>query len=65
MQVSGMFKKSKMLINIIYRVVIYVVYQKEKVNYMSNKNALAFMNLDEGLEVDWAHTTFKLCHVAY
>lgn len=54
-----------MLINIIYLVVIYVVYQKEKVNDMSNKNALAFMNLDEGLEVDWAHIMFKLCHVAY
>jgi hypothetical protein len=31
-----------------------MIYQREKVNYMSNKNALTFMNVEEGIEVDWA-----------
>jgi hypothetical protein len=31
-----------------------MIYQREKVNYMSNKNALIFMKVEEGIEVDWA-----------
>jgi hypothetical protein len=31
-----------------------VIYQREKVNYMSNKNALTFMKIEEEIEVDWA-----------
>jgi hypothetical protein len=33
---------------------IYVIYQREKVNYMNNKNALTFMKVKEGIKVDWA-----------
>jgi hypothetical protein len=43
-----------MLINIRYPTVISMVYQREKVNYMNNMNALRFMKVEEGLEVDWA-----------
>jgi hypothetical protein len=39
--------------NIKYSTMIYVVYQKEKVNYMSNKNAFTFMKVEERIEVDW------------
>jgi len=47
-------KNCKMLINIRYPTVISMVYQREKVNYMNNMNALTFMKVEEGLEVDWA-----------
>jgi hypothetical protein len=47
-------KKCKMPINITYPTIIYVVYQRAKVNYMNNRNALTFMKVEEGLEVDWA-----------
>jgi hypothetical protein len=43
-----------MLINIRYPTLISIVYQKEKVNYMNNKNALTLMKVEEGIEVDWA-----------
>jgi hypothetical protein len=33
---------------------IYVIYQREMVNYMNNKNALTFMKVNEGIKVDWA-----------
>jgi hypothetical protein len=42
-------------------IVIYAVYQREKVKYMSNMNALTFMKVEEGIEVDWAH----LCSIIY
>jgi hypothetical protein len=41
-----------MPINIRYPIIMYVVYQSEKVNYMSNKSALTFMKVEDGLEVD-------------
>jgi hypothetical protein len=47
-------KKCKMLINIKYPTVIFVVCQRKKVNYMNNKNALTLMKVEEGIEVDWA-----------
>ncbi len=31
---------------------ISLVYQREKMNYMSNMNALTFMKVEEGIEVD-------------
>jgi hypothetical protein len=31
-----------------------MIYQREKVNYTSNKNALTFMKTEEETEVDWA-----------
>jgi hypothetical protein len=44
-------KNYNMLINIR---VISIVNQREKVNYMNNKNASKFTKVEEGLEVDWA-----------
>jgi hypothetical protein len=39
-----------------------VIYQREKVNYMTNKNALTFMKAEEGIEVNWAQIMFNnLC----
>jgi hypothetical protein len=47
-------KRSKMTFNIRYPTMIFMVYLKEKVNYMSNRNAFTFMKVEEGIEVDWA-----------
>jgi hypothetical protein len=47
-------KKFKVPFNIRYPTMIFVVYYKEKVNYMSNNNAFTFMKVEEGIEVDWA-----------
>jgi hypothetical protein len=44
----------KMPISIRYLVIIYVVYQREEVNYISNMIALTFMKVEEGPKVDWA-----------
>jgi hypothetical protein len=44
-------KKCKLPINVKYHVIIFVIYQREKVNYLSNKNALTFMKVEEGIEV--------------
>jgi hypothetical protein len=44
------FKKRKMSYNIKYPIVIFAGYQKEKVNYMNNRNALTFMKVEEGIE---------------
>ncbi len=41
---------------------IYVIYKREKVNYMNNKNALTFMKVKEGIKVNWAQILFNnLC----
>jgi hypothetical protein len=29
-----------------------VIYQREKVNYMSNENAIIFMKVEDGIDVD-------------
>jgi hypothetical protein len=55
-------KKCKMPINIKYPIVICMIYQKEKMNYMSNKNALTFMKV-EGIKVDWAYIIFNNLHI--
>jgi hypothetical protein len=53
----------KMLINIRYPTIIFMVYQREKVNYMNNKNALTFMAVEEGLEVYCPYIMFNnLCN---
>jgi hypothetical protein len=48
-----------MPINIGYQIIIYVVYQREKVNYMNNRNTLSFMKVEERLHVDWAQLMFN------
>jgi hypothetical protein len=54
-------KKCKMPINIKYSYVISMVYQREKVHYMNNKNALTFMKVEKGIEV----IRHKLCSIIY
>ncbi len=52
-----------MLFNIRYQVVISMVYQREKMNYMSNMNAFTFGKVEEGIEVDLTHIMFNnLCN---
>jgi hypothetical protein len=46
--------KCKLPISVRFPKVIFVIYQREKVNNMSNKNALTFMKVEEGIEADWA-----------
>jgi hypothetical protein len=48
-----------MPINIRYPTIIYVVYQREKVNHMNNRNTLSFMKVEERLHVDWAQLMFN------
>ncbi len=52
-------KKCKIPINIKYSTFISVIYQREKVNCTSNKNALTFMKVEEEIEVDWAYIMFS------
>ncbi len=54
-------KKCKMPINIRYPYVIFVLYQREKVHYVNNKNALTFMKVEKGIEV----IRHKLCSIIY
>jgi hypothetical protein len=46
--------KCKLPISVRYLEVISVIYQREKVNNMSNMNALTFMKVEEGIEANWA-----------
>jgi len=41
-----------MPINIRYPIIIFVVYQREKVNYMNIRNTLSFMKVEERFRVD-------------
>ncbi len=43
--------KCKLLINVKYFVIIFVIYQREKVNHMNNKNTLTFMKVKDEIEV--------------
>lgn len=46
-----------------YHAVLFVIYQREKVNYMNNKNTLTFIKVEDGIEVDWAQIIFNnLCN---
>jgi hypothetical protein len=55
-------KKCKMSFNIRYPVVVFVVYQSKKVNYLNNKNRFTFMKVKEGTKVDWPYIMFNnLC----
>ncbi len=42
-----------------YPTTIFVIYQKEKVQYFSNKNAITLMRARKGQEVDQAHIIFN------
>jgi hypothetical protein len=52
-------EKCKMPIKIIYPTILYVVYQREKVNHTNNRNTLPFMKVKEKLHVDWAQLMFN------
>ncbi len=45
-----------------YPTIIFVIYQKEKVQYFSNKNVITLMRAKKGQKVDWAQIIFNsLC----
>jgi hypothetical protein len=63
MQSTRTLKSVNYIVNVRYHAIILVIYQKEKVNYMSNKNALTFMKVEDEIEVDWAQIIFNnLCN---
>jgi len=40
-----------------------MIYQREKVMYFSNKNAITLMKAKKGQKVDWAHIIYdSLCN---
>jgi hypothetical protein len=39
--------------------IIQVIYQRDKVCYFSNKNAIPIMTIVQGKATDWANTLFK------
>ncbi len=43
----------------IYRAIIFVSYEREKVQYFSNKNVITLMRVKKGQRVDWAHIIFN------
>jgi len=45
-------EKCKMPINNRYPIIIFVVYQREKVNYTNIRNTLSFMKVEERFRVD-------------
>ncbi len=45
-----------------YPIIIFMIYQKEKVTYFSNKNAITLMRIEKGKKVDWAQIIYNnLC----
>ncbi len=48
-----------MSFNIRYPVVIFVVYQREKVNCLNNKNPFTLMKVKEGTTVDCPYIMFN------
>jgi hypothetical protein len=45
-----------------YPAIIYVIYQRKKVQYFSNKNVITFVRAEKGKKVDWAQIIFNnLC----
>ncbi len=42
-----------------YRAIIIFIYEREKVQYFSNKNAITLMRVKKGQRVDWAHIIFN------
>ncbi len=42
--------------------IIFVVYQREKVTYFNNKNAITMMRAEKGKKVDWVQIMYNsLC----
>ncbi len=45
-----------------YPAIIYVIYQREKMTYFNNKNAITLMRIVKGKKVDWAQIIYNsLC----
>jgi hypothetical protein len=38
-----------------YPTIIFVIYQRKKVMYFSNKNVITLMKVKKGKKLDWAH----------
>jgi hypothetical protein len=46
-----------------YHAIISMIYQKKKMMYFNNKNAITLMILEKGKKVDWAHIIYNsLCN---
>ncbi len=46
-----------------YLAIISIIYQRENVQYISNKNVITLVRTKKGYKVDWAHTIFNsLCN---
>jgi hypothetical protein len=46
-----------------YPTIISVIYQRKKVTYFTNKNAITFMRIEKGQKVDWAQIIYNnLCN---
>ncbi len=45
--------------SIIYPTIISIIYQREKVQYLSNKNDVTLMKVEKGQHVDWAQIIFN------
>ncbi len=45
-----------------YLAIISIIYQREKVQHFSNKNAITLVRAEKGQQVDWPHIIFNsLC----
>jgi len=45
-----------------YLAIISMIYQRDKVKYFSNKNAITLMRVEKWKKVDWAHIIYNsLC----
>ncbi len=44
-----------------YPAIIFVIYQREKVIYFSNKNAITLMRIENGKKVDWDNLCIIVC----
>ncbi len=45
-----------------YPTIIFVIYQRKKMMYFNNKNAITLMGVEKGKKVDWAHIIYNsLC----
>ncbi len=42
-----------------YPAIIFVIYDREKVQYFGNKNVITLMKVEKGQKVDWTQTIFN------
>ncbi len=62
MQINGIQRIMGLPYSVRYPTIIFVIYQREKVQYFNNKNAITLMRAKKGQKVDWAQIIFNsLC----